>query len=60
MHSKTHTVEIVADVDNPEELAIPLPDELLEKLGWKVGDDLEWIDNRDGVSWTLKKSNTST
>ncbi len=59
MHSKTHTVEIVADIYNPGELAIPLSDELLTTLGWKVGDDLEWIDNGDGVSWTLKKSNTS-
>ena len=60
MHSKIHTVEIVADIYNPEELAIPLSDELLKTLGWEVGDDLEWIDNGDGVSWTLKKSNTST
>ena len=59
MHSKIYTVEVVADVDNPEELAIPLPDELLETLEWKVGDDLEWTDNEDG-SWTLKKLNTST
>ena len=34
---------------------ITFPDEMIEKLGWKEGDELEWIDNKDG-SFTLKKS----
>ena len=34
---------------------ITFPDEFIEKLGWKEGDVLEWIDNKDG-SFTLKKS----
>ena len=59
MHSKINAVEIVADIHNPEELVIPISEELFEILGWKIGDDLEWIDNKDG-SCTLKKSNTST
>ena len=29
-------------------------DEMLQEVGWKEGDVLEWIDNKDG-SWTLKK-----
>ena len=33
---------------------ITFPDELIEQLGWKEGDVLEWIDNKDG-SFTLKK-----
>ena len=33
---------------------ITFPDELIEKLGWKEGDVLQWIDNKDG-SFTLKK-----
>ena len=33
---------------------LTLPDELLETLGWKEGDDLEWIDNGDG-SYQVKK-----
>ena len=53
MHSKTHTVTVIVDTDNPEEHAIPLPDELLESLGWKVDDTLEWHDNNDN-SYTLK------
>ena len=34
---------------------ITFPDEMIESLGWKEGDMLEWIDNKDG-SFTLKKS----
>tara|TARA_B100000927_G_scaffold271943_1_gene249231 strand:+ start:1025 stop:1174 length:150 start_codon:yes stop_codon:yes gene_type:complete len=30
--------------------------ELLEETGWQEGDELEWIDNKDGT-WTLKKLN---
>ena len=26
--------------------------EMLAELGWHAGDELEWIDNKDG-SWTL-------
>ena len=33
---------------------ITFPDEFIEKLGWKEGDVLEWIDNKDG-SFLLKK-----
>ena len=33
---------------------ITFPDEIIEKLGWKEGDVLEWIDNKDG-SFSLKK-----
>jgi bifunctional DNA-binding transcriptional regulator/antitoxin component of YhaV-PrlF toxin-antitoxin module len=31
-----------------------LPDDVMEDLGWKEGDELEWIDNNDG-SFSLKK-----
>lgn len=34
---------------------ITFPDDLMEKLGWKEGDILEWINNNDGT-FTLKKS----
>tara|TARA_Y100001972_G_scaffold125130_1_gene175708 strand:+ start:1018 stop:1167 length:150 start_codon:yes stop_codon:yes gene_type:complete len=30
--------------------------EFLEETGWKEGDELEWIDNKDGTC-TLKKLN---
>ena len=34
---------------------LTFPDELIEQLGWKEGDVLEWIDNKDG-SFSLVKS----
>ena len=35
---------------------LTFPDELIEKLGWKEGDVLQWIDNKDG-SFSLVKRN---
>ena len=42
--------------DDPEtgDLIMPLTDEMLKSAGWKEGDVLEWIDNKDGT-WTLRK-----
>jgi len=36
-----------------DEGVLKLPDDLIEELGWKLGDTLEWIDNEDGT-WTLR------
>ena len=33
---------------------LTFPPEMLEELGWKEGDVLQWIDNNDG-SFQLKK-----
>jgi len=33
---------------------IELPDAFMKEAGWNLGDDIEWIDNKDG-SWTMKK-----
>jgi len=37
-----------------DELVLPIPENLLEELGWNEGDVLEWIDNKDG-SFSLVK-----
>jgi hypothetical protein len=37
------------------EFFIEFPDEVMEDAGWKVGDNINWTDNKDG-SWTLTKS----
>lgn len=37
-----------------DDYTITLPDDFLERTGWKEGDVIEWLDNQDG-SWTLKK-----
>ena len=36
---------------------IELPDSLMEKMGWKIGDTIDWQDNKDG-SWSLIKVTT--
>lgn len=36
------------------DLAVEFPDELMEAAGWKVGDTMTWIDNKDGT-WTIVK-----
>ena len=43
---------IVVDEDG----IITFPDEMIKELGWKEGDVLEWIDNKDG-SFSLVKPN---
>lgn len=37
-----------------KEVILPLPEEMLARVGWNEGDELEWVNNNDG-SWTLKK-----
>jgi bifunctional DNA-binding transcriptional regulator/antitoxin component of YhaV-PrlF toxin-antitoxin module len=42
----------IVEVD--EDGMINFPDELLNQLGWKEGDVVEWVDNHDG-SFMLRK-----
>jgi len=55
----TRTVNVIEDPDNPEELLLDLGTELCEELGWKVGDTVQWIDNKDGT-WQLLKMTGQT
>ena len=47
---------IVTVVTDPEtgELILPLDNEIFDETGWEIGDNLEWIDQKDG-SWLLRK-----
>lgn len=45
--------KVVPDPDDPNELCLDFPDELLEEMGWSVGDQLEFIE--DDGEWTIKK-----
>lgn len=45
---------VTLEKDENGDLILPLSDELCSELGWKVGDTIKWIDNRDG-SWTIRK-----
>lgn len=38
-----------------DDLVITFPEELIEKTGWKIGDKLEWTDNKDGSFSLIKK-----
>jgi len=45
--------KVVADPDNPEELCLDFPDELLEEMGWVVGDELVFVEMFG--QWIIKK-----
>ena len=41
--------------EDGEDLVMPLPQELLDQVGWLPGDTLNW-QNEDNGTWTLTKS----
>ena len=43
------------DPEFPGEFMLDLGDDLVNQLGWKIGDTVTWIDNKDGT-WTLTKT----
>jgi hypothetical protein len=48
----TESVTFTATLEfDPEtgDLVLPFSDELIEQLGWNVGDTLDWKDNGDGT-----------
>ena len=45
--------------DGSGDLVLPLTDEIMAEAGWKIGDTLEWIDNKDNT-WTLRKQDATT
>jgi uncharacterized membrane protein (UPF0127 family) len=47
------TKVVVLD-EQTQEYLIEFSEEELKQLGWQLGDELVWSDNKDG-SWTLKK-----
>jgi len=51
-----YTVQLIEDENG--ELALPLPDGLMEKIGWVEGDVLIWKDNKDGSYSMSKKEKT--
>jgi len=53
MKNKSWTVTLEEDPESGD-LVLPFTEEILKELGWKEGDVLEWVDNKDG-SWSLVK-----
>ena len=41
-----------------EDMILPLPQDMLDEVGWCPGDDLEWTDRGDGT-WELRKKEQS-
>jgi hypothetical protein len=58
MNKTNWTVEVQEDPETGDKI-LEFPDDLMESAGWKEGDTLEWIDNKDG-SWTLRKLDESS
>ena len=56
MANRTWTITLEEDPETGD-LILPLNDDILEQTGWKTGDSIDWIDNKDG-SWTMKKIET--
>lgn len=46
--SVTVTVTLEHDPETGE-LILPLANEIIETLGWEIGDELDWKDNGDGT-----------
>ena len=49
-----YTVKVEEDPDTGD-LVLPLPAELLNQMGWDIGDDLVWEDNFNGTFSLSKK-----
>ncbi len=45
---------IVQEDTDTGDLLLPIPQELLDRLGWVEGDELEWSQSEDGF-WMLSK-----
>ena len=48
------SVEVKEVNDGSGDVYIEFPEKILDNLGWKEGDELKFIDNKDG-SFTVKK-----
>jgi len=53
MTNKSWNITLEEDLETGD-VILPFPQDFLDDVGWKEGDVLEWIDNKDG-SWSLVK-----
>ena len=56
---KSWTLNVEEANDGSDDAILTFPPDLLEQTGWKEGDTLKWIDQKDG-SWQLKKVDTTS
>jgi len=57
MHKKSWTITVEEADDGTGDLVLPFPQDLLEQAGWKEGDSLNWLDNKDGTFCLEKITN---
>ena len=58
-HSPQNQVryEVIVQEDNEsDDLILPIPQPLLDQLGWKEGDDIEFVIDENN-RWFLKRAN---
>ena len=48
----------VTVLEDGEDLILPLPEDMLEQVGWKTGDVLQWV-CKDEETWILQKREQS-
>ena len=53
MNENSWTLIVKEDTET-KDLVLELPRELMEKVGWNIGDTLEWS-NEENETWQLKK-----
>jgi hypothetical protein len=51
-----HTIQVQHDAES-DCLFIELPKDLLDKVGWSIGDNIKWTDNKNGSFLLTKESN---
>lgn len=56
MANKSWVLDVIEDQATGDSI-IQFPDDFLAETGWREGDVIEWIDNKDGT-WTIKKKET--
>jgi bifunctional DNA-binding transcriptional regulator/antitoxin component of YhaV-PrlF toxin-antitoxin module len=52
--------KLIVKQDDEGELYIELPPEVLDQLGWSIGDDLVWIVEEDGKILLRKRTDDSS
>lgn len=45
---------VILETDENGDLVLPIGEEIMKQLGWKIGDTIEWVKNED-ESWSLRR-----
>ena len=47
----------IQECDNTDDLFVELPDQLIESLGWEIGDTIDWQIDDEGIIITKVNKN---